>query len=82
MIHRNEIVSRASVEVDEAADCDVAARVDNELIGHGVPPWIEHRLAGHHVDAAVDATERREFATAMVRSIELVVTGQEVARGS
>jgi hypothetical protein len=82
MIHRNEIVSRVSIEVDEADDCQVAALVDNELIGQGIPPWIEHRLAGHRVDAAVDAAERQQFATAMARSIELVVTGQEVPQGS
>jgi len=81
MIHRDEVVSRVSIEVDELDDCQVAARVDTELIGHGVPPWIEHRLAGHRVDAAVDAAERRQFATAMARSIELVVTGQEVPQG-
>jgi hypothetical protein len=81
MIHRDEIVSRVSIEVDELDDCQVAARVDSKLIGRGVPPWIEHRLAGHRVEPTVDAAERRQFATAMARSIELVVTGQEVPQG-
>jgi hypothetical protein len=78
MIDHSAVISRVSIEVDEGDDCQVGARVDSELIGRGVPPWIEHRQAGTHVDAATDAAERREFATAMARSIELVVTGQEV----
>lgn len=82
MIHRNEIVSRVSVEVDELDDTQVSARVDTELIGQGVPPWIEHRLAGHRVAADVDAAERRQFAASMARSIELVVTGQEAPQDS
>lgn len=77
LIDNHSIVSRVSVEVDESDDREVVARVDSELIGHGVPPWIEHRLAGHRVEPAVDAVERRDFANAMARSIELVVTGQE-----
>lgn len=81
MIDHNTVVSRVSISVDEADDCDVAARVDSDAIGHGVPPWIEHRRAGHRVDAAVDAAERQEFATAMARSIEFVVTAQELPPG-
>ncbi len=77
VIDHNAIISRVSIEVDEADDCDVAARVDSELIGHGVPPWIEHRRAGQRVTAAVDAAERLQFAAAVARSIALVVTGQE-----
>ncbi len=76
------VVSRVSVEVDEHDDCLVCARVDTELIGQGVPPWIEHRRAGHLVDAVTDAAERRAFTAAMARSIELVVTRQEVATRS
>ena len=71
------VLTRVSVEVDEDDDCQVAARVDTELIGRGVPPWIEHRRRGETVDAATDQAERREFLEAMTRSIELVVTHQE-----
>jgi hypothetical protein len=78
MVDRVAVLSRISIEVDEGDDCHVSARVDSELIGRGVPPWIEHRQAGQRVDAATDTQERREFAQAMARSIELVVTGQEV----
>jgi hypothetical protein len=73
------VVNRVSVEVDEHDDSEVSARVDADLIGKGVPPWIEHRRAGVAVDAATDANERRQFTAAMARSIELVVTRQEVA---
>jgi hypothetical protein len=75
------VVSRVSVEVDEHDDCYVCARVDTELIGQGVPPWIEHRRAGEQVDPATDAAERSAFTAAMARSIELVVTRQEVPTG-
>jgi len=73
------VVRRVSVEVDEHNDGEVCARVDTDLIGKGVPPWIERRRAGVAVDAATDAIERRQFTAAMARSIELVVTREEVA---
>jgi hypothetical protein len=75
------VLSRVSIEVDEVDDCHVSARVDSELIGRGLPPWIGNRQAGKQLDAVADATERAEFAAAMARSIELVVTGQEVPFG-
>ena len=75
------VLSRVSIEVDEADDCQVSARVDSELIGRGVPPWISNRQSGNQLDAAADAAARAEFAAAMLRSIELVVTGQEVPFG-
>lgn len=78
MVDGSAVRTRVTIEVDEGDDCQVGARVDSELIGRGVPPWIEHRRAGRHVDAATDTAQRREFAMAMARSIELVVTGQEV----
>ncbi|MHB8717478.1 MAG: hypothetical protein ACYDAC_01105 [Candidatus Dormibacteria bacterium] len=74
--HRG-IVSRVSIEVDEAEDPRVAARVDTELIGSGVPPWIEHRRRGETVDVVTAERERRGFAASMARSIELVLTHQE-----
>jgi hypothetical protein len=78
MIDRVAVLNRVSIEVDEDDDCHVSARVGSELIGRGMPPWIEHRQAGQRVDAATDSEERRQFALAMARSIELVVSGQEV----
>jgi hypothetical protein len=81
VVDSTTVLSRVSIEVDEVDDCQVSARVDSELIGRGVPPWIGNRQAGMRVDASADATQRAEFNAAMARSIELVVTGQEVPFG-
>ena len=78
MVDSAGVLHRVSIEVDEVDDCHVSARVDTELIGRGLPPWIANRRASRHVDPGADAAERAEFAAAMARSIELVVTGQEV----
>ena len=77
LVDHRSVINRVSVEVDESDDPLVSARVDAELIGSGVPPWIQDRLEGRHVDAASSATQRREFAGAMARSIELILTHQE-----
>ncbi|MBJ7594511.1 MAG: hypothetical protein JF886_06540 [Candidatus Dormibacteraeota bacterium] len=81
IVDSTSVLNRVSIEVDEVDDCHVSARVDTELIGRGLPPWIGNRQAGRQVDPQVDAAERAEFAAAMARSIELVVTGEEVAFG-
>ncbi len=81
VLDSSSVLSRVSIEVDEVDDCHVAARVDSELIGRGLPPWIGNRQAGKRLEPAEDATARAEFAAAMARSIELVVTGQEVPFG-
>jgi hypothetical protein len=81
VLDNKSVLNRVSIEVDEVDDCHVSARVDTELIGRGLPPWISNRQAGRQLDAAADASERAEFAAAMARSIELVVTGQEVPFG-
>jgi hypothetical protein len=78
LVDHKSVINRVSIEVDELDDSNVCARVDAELIGEGVPPWIAHRRAGVQVDPATAAVERRDFAMAMARSIELVVTRQEV----
>lgn len=78
LVDHASVVNRVAVEVDEGDDTQVSARVDSELIGRGVPPWIERRAAGLRPSAAVDGSERRRFTEAMARSIELVVTRQEV----
>ncbi len=72
------ILNRVTIEVEESDPADVRARVDLELIGHGVPPWIERRRQGVEVPPDVDAAERRAFTESMARSIELVVTRQEM----
>jgi hypothetical protein len=81
VVDRTGVFSRVSIEVDEDDDRQVGAWVDGGMVGSGTPPWIEHRLAGEAVDAATDRAERHDFAVAMVRSIELVVTGREVTPG-
>jgi hypothetical protein len=81
MVDRTGVLSRVSIEVDEDDDCQVGAWVDRDMVGSGTPPWIEHRLAGEKVDQETDSAERHEFAVAMVRSIQLVVTGREVTPG-
>jgi hypothetical protein len=81
MVDRTGVLSRVSIEVDEDDDCQVGAWVDRDMVGSGTPPWIEHRLAGEKVDHETDSAERHEFAVAMVRSIQLVVTGREVTPG-
>ena len=69
------VLNKVAIEVDESNDADVLARVDTELIGHGVPPWIEQRHL--RVDGDNDVT-RRAYLDAIARSIELVVTHQEM----
>lgn len=81
VLNSTAVINRVSIEVDEVDDCHVSARVDSELIGRGLPPWIANRQAGKRVEPGVDAAERADFAAAMARSIELVVTGQDVPFG-
>ena len=72
------ILSRVTVEVDERDDSDVLARVDKEVIGRGVPPWIERRRRRDPATPDLDEQERRAFTQAMARSIELVVSREEM----
>jgi len=76
LLDHASVVNRVAIEVDESNDADVLARVDTELIGHGVPPWIEHRHLGTSLQS--DTAARREFLDSIARSIELVVTKQEM----
>lgn len=72
------VLNRVAVEVDERDDTDVLARVDTELVGHGVPPWIEARMRGWDVTPEEDGASRRRYFGDVARSIELVVTQQEL----
>lgn len=78
LVDHTGVLTRVAIEVDEANDSDVIAEVDTEVVGHGVPPWIEHRRQGVRISPAEDAEQRRAFYDAIARSIELVVTRQEV----
>ena len=40
------VLTGVAIDVDESDDTDVRALVDADLIGHGMPPWVEERLAG------------------------------------
>ena len=74
------MLKRVAIEVDEDDDSVVMAHVDAELIGQGVPPWIERRRRGVSVPEQVDAEQRRSFYDAIARSIELVVTDREAVQ--
>ena len=78
LVDEGSVLSRVAIEVDEEDDADVMARVDTELIGHGVPPWIEERLAGLPAPPEVTAARRHRYLADIARSIELVVTRQEL----
>ena len=78
LVDGGSVLSRVAIEVDEADDTDVLARVDAEVIGHGVPPWIEERLTGAPAVPAESAARRRRYLADVARSIELVVTRQEL----
>ncbi|MFN2582494.1 MAG: hypothetical protein ABR498_07120 [Candidatus Dormibacteria bacterium] len=76
LVDHTGVLNKVAIEVDESNDSDVLARVDTELIGHGVPPWIEQRhFAG---TGGVDEQARRTYVNAIARSIELVLTKQEM----
>ena len=73
------VLNQVTIEVNERDDTDVLARVDTDLIGHGVPPWIEQRRHGWD-DLSLDecSARRREYLANVARSIEVVVTRQEL----
>jgi hypothetical protein len=77
LVDHSGALKSVAIEVDESDDSVVMAHVDTELIGQGVPPWIERRRQGVSVSALVDAEQRRAFSDAIARSIELVVTDVE-----
>jgi len=77
LVDHSGVLNRVAIEVDEANDVEVRARVGRDVIGHGVPPWIARRRTGTDVAPDVDARQRNAFRESMARSIELVVTRQE-----
>ena len=77
LVDHSGVLKRVVIEVDEADDSMIMAHVDTELIGSGVPPWIDHRRRGVTVPESVDAEQRRLFYDAIARSIELVVSDRE-----
>ncbi len=65
------VLNRVSVEVEEHDDSEVVARVDGEVIGQGIPPWVSRT-------GPAGETARRDFRNAIARSIALVLTGREL----
>jgi hypothetical protein len=78
LVDQGDVLNRVAIEVDERDDTDVLARVDTELVGHGTPPWIEARVCGWDVTPEEDEARRRRYLDDVARSIELVVTRQEL----
>ena len=79
LVDHVSVLHRVSLEVDEGNDCVVRAVVNADLIGEAVPPWIERRRQGLDTTPDADAEQRKAFHDALFRSIELMVTRQEVA---
>jgi hypothetical protein len=67
------VVHQVSIEVEEDAQDVVGVRIDNDLIGRSMPPWIESRDE--------DAASRRAFNLALARSVEAFLSREEIASG-
>jgi hypothetical protein len=78
LVNHLGIIRRVAIEVSDGAGAAVTARVDSRVIGESVPPWIERHRLGIEVSSDVDAAQRRIYREALVRSIELVVTQDEL----
>lgn len=59
------VLNRVSVEVEEHDDSEVVVRVDGNVIGQGIPPWVDHPGASD--------VERREFRDAIAHTVENVL---------
>jgi hypothetical protein len=67
------VVHQVSIEVEEDAQDVVGVRIDNDLIGRSMPPWIESRDD--------DSASRRAFNLALARSVEAFLSREEIASG-
>ena len=70
-----------SIEVAEDAQAVVGVRVDNDLIGRSVPPWIERRQAAGAATPDEDAAARTAFNEALARSVRAFLSREEIASG-
>ena len=75
------VVHQVSIEVEEDSQAVVAVRVDNDLIGRSVPPWIERRQAVSAATPDEDAVARTAFNQALARSVEAFLSREEIASG-
>jgi hypothetical protein len=56
------VIVHVTVEADESRDPEVDLKIGRNLIGQGVPPWIERRRQGlPPLGAAADAEDRERF---------------------
>jgi hypothetical protein len=75
------VVHQVSIEVEEDSQAIVRVRVDNDLIGRSVPPWIERRQAVTAVTPDEDAASRTAFNQALARSVHAFLSREEIASG-
>jgi hypothetical protein len=75
------VVHQVSIEVEEDAQAVVVLRVDNDLIGRSVPPWIERRQAVSAATPGEDAAARTAFNQALARSVQAFLSREEIASG-
>jgi hypothetical protein len=73
------VVRQVSIEVEEGSQDVVALRVDNDLIGRAMPPWIERRRTVAAVSPDDDAASRHAFNLALARSVQAVLGRDEIA---
>lgn len=63
------VILRVAVGVDERADPVVEVRVDNNLVGHGIPPWISRRAqTAPELTDQEDEARRRDFYELLIAS--------------
>jgi hypothetical protein len=75
------VVHQVAIEVEEDAQAVVGVRVDNDLIGRSMPPWIEHRQAVGAMTPGEDAAARSAFNQALARSVQAFLGREEIASG-
>ena len=75
------VVHQVSIEVEEDAQAVVAVRVDNDLIGRSVPPWIERRQDVGAVTPDEDAAARTAFNQALAELVRAFLSREEIVSG-
>jgi hypothetical protein len=75
------VVHQVSIEVAEDSQAVVAVRVDNDLIGRSMPPWIERRQIAGAVTHDEDAASRQAFNQALAQSVQAFLSREEIASG-
>jgi hypothetical protein len=81
LVDHHGVVRQVSIEVEEESQDVVALRVDNDLIGRSMPPWIERRRTAESVSSDEDAASRNAFNLAFARSVRAFLGRDEIASG-